>query len=355
MGDRLCCRWDSKERRGAMRTLFIGRRAVSVRRESEHLVVVNHAEGVDAVPQRVPLKEIERVVVVGEPSISFQVLVYFMKHAVPCSFLSAGGRWLGALAMCENHDAPRRMMQYRCLEDAEHMLRIAKRLVVAKVTNEIRVLQRLMYAEPRHPKPEGSAWGTLQSCVHWIDGIMSASKLRGVEGMAARLYFEILKTYFPADMPFEGRNRHPPKDPVNAALSFAYALVQYELDAVIRSHGLDASVGVLHTTSGRFPALTLDLMEPFRPAIADRLILNLCRTRRLRAMEHFEAVADGGVHLNEAGRAVLLPAFEEMMQTPFRDGDSGHMTDFRQVFQATVATFIQCLQSDAAPAFFRLN
>jgi len=137
--------------------------------------------------------------------------------------------------------------------------------------------------------------------------------VRGAEGEAARLYFEAFPCMVRCDresMAPEGRTRRPPRDRANCVLSFLYALVRGECTSALEGVGLDPQVGYLHSLRPGRPALALDLMEEFRPVLADRLAVTLVNRRQLQA-EDFEEMPDGGVRLTDGGRKTVLVAYQK--------------------------------------------
>jgi CRISPR-associated protein Cas1 len=115
----------------------------------------------------------------------------------------------------------------------------------------------------------------------------SLDSLRGCEGMAAGFYFRQLGAYFPDEIPFASRNRRPPRDEANALMSWTYTIVMGEVDAAVRTAGLDACLGCLHGISYGRPSLSLDLLEPLRAPLCDMLTLRLLNHKLLKK-EHFE-------------------------------------------------------------------
>jgi len=168
--------------------------------------------------------------------------------------------------------------------------------------------------------------------------------LLGVEGAAARSYFKAFGMLLPDDFQFEVRSRRPPMDPVNAALSFGYALLTGEAVSAAALAGLDPSVGFLHGDDDGRPSLALDLMEEFRPLVVDTTVLNLFRRNRLTA-DHFRS-EDGrpGVLFTDEGRRRFLNAFEERMLTVFAHVPSGRRVSYRR------GLYLQAVQFSAVLA-----
>jgi len=331
-----------------MATLVLNRDSLSVNLESNHLVIHDHAGGGGF--QRVPLVDVERVIVAGQPSISFHVLAKLMDLGIPCSFLTHGGRWRGMMDGDGGFHAGRRILQYERMRDGDFIVQLARQLAAAKIANCRRSLQRLA-AERGMTLADDAGWRMLTALAGELPRAKSSDTVRGIEGVAANGYFKLLGLFFPKDAPFEQRSRRPPLNPANALMSFAYTLLENEFTAAIRAHGLDVAGGFLHKGIDRSPALALDLMEPFRPMLADRLTLNLLNHRRLLADRHFERVAEGGYHLTADGRGIVFRAFDEMMSRRVAV-ECGRVT-IRKVIDIEVCRFIGMLEGREPMRFHR--
>jgi CRISPR-associated protein Cas1 len=208
-----------------------------------------------------------------------------------------------------------RRAQHLALSDAKRTLALARQIVAAKLQNSRNVLLR--GAREAAGEPARAALATAAAHIAEILGKLNESRtldeLRGAEGDAARTYFGVFGYHLRGDQEafaMDRRTRRPPRDRVNAVLSFLYALLRAECAAGIESVGLDPQVGFLHALRPGRPALALDLMEEFRPVIADRLALTLINRKQLQP-EHFEYLPGGAVHLNDAGRKVVLQAYQQ--------------------------------------------
>lgn len=300
---------------------------------------------------RLLLAEIDRIAVVGRPPVTLPALLSLLDAGIPCFFVSSHGRWRGALHSDEDRNAARRIRQYDRAGDRRFSLGVARPLVAAKIGNQLSVLKRF-----GRNRPEKRGWfhrtPNLERLRKKALGAGSLDSLRGVEGMASKTYFEALAGAFPATMPFQDRNRRPPRDAANSLLSFSYALLLGEMEGVIRSHGLDPAIGNLHEDRTRTPSLPLDLMEPFRPA-CDRFVVKLANLGVMRAADHFESRDDGGVLLNSEGRRTLFPVWEEELERHFT-GTDGQQTTLRREIRRAANIYLDALENDASPAFFAL-
>ena len=338
-----------------MATLILNNTSISVHLRSEHLEIHRHLPAEDE-PERetMPLRNIDRVLVIGAPAITMPVFTQFLDRGIPCVFLTKGGRWRGALGSALSYNATRRMQQYDALRAPQVCLSLARELVFAKLVNARRVIQRLC-ANRSRPVPTGEHAAGLAACLTQAQRAGDLDTLRGIEGVGSFHYFRLLSAFFPPKFPFAARSRHPPLDPTNALLSFTYAYLMNECLAAITLHGLDPALGFMHQDTTRSPALALDLMEPFRPAFADLLVLNLLNHNRYDPERHFLQDAEtGGWYLDDAGRQIFFPVCEEALSRPFTPRGEKTHTTFRQIFDRQVVELIRSFEDGTPPHFFRL-
>lgn len=303
----------------------------------------------------VPLFDLDRVVIIGQPAVTIPVLAELMDVGIPCFFLTSHGRWRGALCPDNNLNAARRIRQYEKAADDGFCLRVARRLVYAKLRNSRRVLQRLAAnRELTDTFEHESVCNELKQLTQRATEVETLDELRGIEGLAAARYFRRLGTFFPVSVPFCKRSRRPPRDAANAILSWTYTILMGEVEGAIRGHGLDAAIGVLHTDTTNTPSLCLDLLEPLRPAIADLLVLSILNHNVLRP-EHFELNSeDGGTYLTEEARKPYFIAYEQAMTRRFSLAKGAPHTDFRSVIDDQVCAYIRMLEQGGDEDFFNL-
>jgi len=339
-----------------MASLILTKDVLSVRLASRRLEVIERiSDGPHAKHEKrtVPLHDLDRVVAIGQPSITIPVLTKLMDKGIPCFFVSAHGRWRGAVISDRNLNARRRLRQYEQSRDRLFCLSVAQCLIKAKIQNSRRVLQRL--AANRSLSDERMHISVCNELKHYAQRAMNAEshdELLGIEGIAAARYFQRLSLFFPENMPFNGRSRRPPRDAANALLSWTYTMLVGEMEGIIRSHGLDAALGVLHVESDNRPSLALDLIEPLRPAFADLLVLNILNHNILRE-EHFEVNPEnGGTYLTEAARKPYFMVYEQTMKRRFAPRSGEPHTDFRKVMDGEVCRYLRALELNKFEPFF---
>lgn len=312
-------------------------------------------EADDTKTLHVPFFDIERVIAVGRASLTTPLIQSFAYEGIPVHYTTTKGRWLGAFYPTVNGHALRRIRQYEFARKRDFALEVAREVVVAKIMNSRRVLQRLAANREESDIPDQQdACNSLLMTSHRARDAESHDALRGQEGVAGAVYFKRLAAFFPEETPFNGRNRRPPRDAANALMSWTYTIVLGEVDCAVRSAGLDPCLGYLHEISYGRPSLALDLLEPFRAPLCDMLVLRLLNHRLIRA-EHFEFHSDdGGTYLSKEGRRKFFSEYERTMQRRFTSRRGGTHTDFRRVIRNQVDSILRALENRAEPVFFAM-
>ncbi|MBM7865803.1 CRISPR-associated endonuclease Cas1 [Heliobacterium gestii] len=285
------------------RTLYLDVPGAALRKRQGRLII--EADGQTL--KDVPLSAVDQVVISQAASLSSAALSALSDLGIPL-YLMGHGRVRSWLQPSWNKNVPLRRAQYRFVESDTQSLAVAREIVRGKILNQRTFLQR----GNRERKID-----RIQGVVERLDGLAAAAKeaedkdsLRGLEGLAGRLYFSGFAQLLRAGEGFDfaSRNRRPPRDPVNALLSYAYSLLTKDcINAIIRA-GLDPYLGLYHCERYGRPALALDLMEEFRAIVADSVVLNVINRGIIKADE-FEPVFDG-IQLKDGGRKRFFGAYQ---------------------------------------------
>lgn len=250
-----------------MTTLYVEHQGAVIRKVGETLRVMDG----QAERQRIPMANLEQVILMGNIQITTPAAVMLLNHAVDVVFMSQNGKYRGRLINNESKFAELRHLQLRLCDNQAQSLAIARQVVAGKIQNQMATLQAWL-GHDSQPFIE-STRSMRQSATTAVD----IDQLRGWEGRAAHYYFEGLRRWLSPEWGFSARQYHPPPDPFNALLSFAYTLLLKDVEAKIQVVGLDSYLGFFHTLGYNRPALALDLMEEFRPTVADVVVLALVR------------------------------------------------------------------------------
>lgn len=263
---------------------------------------------------RVPLLHLESIVCFGNVLASPALIHRCGDEARSIVFMSATGRFKARVVGPTGGNVLLRRAQHMAVGESAG-LGIARAVVAGKIRNARQLLLRGA-READDPARRDRLWAGgkyLQECLSRLEVAKQVDGVRGCEGDAARSYFASFDALLrPGVQGFgmEVRTRRPPRDALNATLSFLYALVLNECVSALEGVGLDPQVGYLHALRPGKPALALDLMEEFRPALADRLAVALINRRQLRPSS-FEAQQGGAVYLSETGRREVITAYQK--------------------------------------------
>ena len=296
-------------------TLYLTKPDIELHLDGQALRVV-HSDGRE---DHIPLHSLNSIITFSYGPVSQNVMAACADKGIGLTFLSQTGRFRFRIQGRTQGNVLLRQRQY-LLADSER-LPVAAAILRGKIYNESLLLAKARRNHPEHGGERLKAAETaLRSLAEILPGAMSADELRGIEGQAAKLYFRVFPELILTDdagLRFSGRNRRPPKDPCNALLSFAYTMLAYDCLHAAESVGLDPYVGVLHSVRPGKPSLALDLMEEFRPVIAERLVLDLINLRMISS-QMFQTTDEEGVHLTHAGRKVFLEERNRMRQRKIR-------------------------------------
>jgi len=294
-----------------MGTLYLDRRDLQLRLDGKRLVIEEPA----ARPRGVPLALLERIVMQGQVSFDSGVLAALAEQGTAMICLSARHSRRTALLLGPGHrDARRRLAQYQTTFDPAARLMLAQRLIVGKLKAQIRLLESAQTQRPDARKPLHDALETLHGLLPKLEVAADRDAVLGLEGAGAAAHYAALTTLFPPSLNFTGRNRRPPRDPVNACLSLGYTLLHFEAVRSAHGAGLDPLLGFYHEPAYGRESLACDLIEPLRPRL-DGWVWALFRERRLRA--HDFVHDKGACLLAKDGRQTFYASYE-LWVAPFR-------------------------------------
>ena len=280
-----------------------------------------------AVKFQVPLHHLGSLVLFGNVLISPFLIQRCGEDGRSVVWLTHRGRFKGRLAGPTTGNVLLRQAQQSAAQSAESSLAVARYVVAGKLQNARAVVMRAA----REAKAEcdlDALKATAKVQAEGIQSVQQASdldQLRGIEGYSAKAYFGSFSAMVRTDLEtfeFVARSKRPPKDPINALISFVYTLLANECVAACEGVGLDPQIGFLHAVRPGRPALALDLMEELRACLADRLVLTLVIRGQIKPDE-FETRPGGSVYLSESGRRTLLTAYQKRKQEEVMHGVVG--------------------------------
>jgi CRISP-associated protein Cas1 len=299
--------------------------------KSGEQIVITPKEGD---PRKFPGRDLAAIVLHGATQITSQAIHYAVAHDIGVHWLTGGGQYVAGVA--PPGGVQRRHRQFHGLSDPKLSLHLAKRLGKAKIENQLRFLIR----GGRSKDVEGcmaTAVNGMRAELRGVERAFNTDTLRGHEGMAGRLYFSALPFLLDQDqelMRFSGRNRRPPQDPFNAALSFLYQLLYRDMVAAIICVSLDPAFGFLHRPRSAAYPLALDLMELFRTILCD-MPLAASVNRNQWKEEHFVRTSKQ-VWLSQEGRRLAIEIYEKRKQERWKHPVLGYSLSYARAMELEV-------------------
>ena len=296
--------------RKMLNTLFINSEDAYLALENENVVVLRGEEKMG----QYPLTILENIVSFSYKGASPALMGTCAARDIHLCFLTPNGRFLARVCGQSRGNVLLRKEQYRVSNDSAQSCMVARNMIFGKIFNSRWVLERMLrdHAMRADLPSLSAASAQLQNRLEGVRQINDLDALRGAEGLASAVYFGVFDQMILNQKDvfhFDGRNRRPPRDRVNAALSMTYTLLAHDCASALESVGLDAYVGFMHRDRPGRASLALDLMEELRAPLADRFVLTLINTRVLQ-QKHFKTQADGAVWLTDDGRKALLSAWQ---------------------------------------------
>jgi CRISPR-associated protein Cas1 len=293
--------------------LYVQEPGSHVGKRSEHLVVRKDGQEIT----RVPMHAIRQLVVFGNVQVSTQALETLAANEIPITYLTGYGRFIGTFAPAERKNVGLREAQFRRFADPAECLTLSKAVVRGKLSNQRALLMRSLRGDGDRGSDEPAA-RNLAELIRRLDGAPTLETVLGLEGQGAALYFGEFGRFLRAQPPGRGfeftcRNRRPPRDPVNALLSFAYAMLTKDCFAAVSTVGFDPYKGFFHSNRHGKPSLALDLMEEFRPVIADSVVLTLLNNEMLTPADFL--VWREACQLTDTGRRKFFQVYEQRKAT----------------------------------------
>ncbi len=302
----------------------------------------------EAVEVRLP--NTSQVCLFGNVQISTQTVHKLLERGIPLAYFSYGGWFLGRLIGHDPKNIELRIAQHAAAANTDFCLSAARRFVAAKILNCRTMLRR------NSAEVNGTALFELKQFARKAEDAECAESLLGIEGTAARAYFGAFRDMLSAKSPagafdLDGRNRRPPRDPINALLSLAYSLLAKDFALALTAVGLDPMLGFYHRPRFGRPALALDLMEEFRPLVADSTVLLAVNNGEVQPDDF--VIAAESCALRPAGRRRFIDAYERRLQQEITHPVFGYRVSYRRVLELQARLLARLLLGEIAayPSF----
>jgi CRISPR-associated protein Cas1 len=329
--------------------LYVQSPRAYIRKEGENLIIEVEKQKV----AEARLGETSQVVLYGFAALTTPALHECMRREIPVTYNSYGGWFIGHTVGVGHRNVETRANQYRASFDEAACLKLARRFVIGKIANCRTLLRRNWRGAEEGEKAPDDLLISLREDIRQAAKASSLDSLLGIEGSAAARYFQhfsdLLKTDGDrASFDFTTRNRRPPRDPVNAMLSFGYAMLAREWTITLSAVGLDPYRGFYHQPRFGRPALSLDMMEPFRPLVADSAVLMAINNGEVQPDDFIFAA--GSCTLTESGRKRFIATFERRLGQDVTHPIFRYRISYRRLFEVQARLLARHLSGEI-PAF----
>jgi CRISPR-associated protein Cas1 len=321
-----------------MATMYVTEQGARIEKEYRRVLVTKHDEKLLAAP----LGRVSEVVLVGRVGATTPALLMLLDAGIPLSFVTRSGKLRGRLTPPSAKNLPLRHAQYDRARDPEFCLAVSRAIVDGKLCNSRALAYRVRRAHP------GIAARWLERIEQAVGAVARADDLdtlRGIEGAAAKAYFQVFREALRPEMTFEKRTRRPPRDPANGLLSFGYTLLTQNLMAACEVVGLDPYDGFFHADKYGRPALALDLVEEFRGPVVDSVV-QLVINKRIVGPEDFSEGRGGGVYLSDRGLQKFLRQYAHRLNTSILHPYYGRRLTYQRVFEVQARLLAKTVQGE---------
>lgn len=323
-----------------MANLYLTEQGSVLRKTGDRLIV----EKDDQVLLDVHCHKIDTVLIFGNIQVTTPAIHELFEHGIELAMLTRRGRLIGQITSPTPKNITLRLAQYDHFRDSSFILSFSKTIVCGKIQNAISLLRRYAYSHPAYDF--NLIISGLERDEKQAQEAESPKQLLGIEGTAARRYFEGYGLVLPEEAAFEGRRKRPPPDPVNALLSLGYTMVFNEISSLLDGVGFDPYLGFYHKPDYGRPSLAADLLEEFRAPLIDRLTATLFNQRMLSKEDFAPHPNKGGCFLKKEPMKRYFAEYERFITTPFKDSKTGSETDFRRCFRNQIQILAKAIQED---------
>lgn len=323
--------------------LYITDQGIRLNKQGDHLRISKDGQFIDDIL----VNDIDSVVLFGAAHPTSDAMLALLESGSEVAFMSRSGHYKGRLVSSSGKNVMLRLAQYDAFRDRRRAIEYSKGFLSRKIENGLKVLDA--YSHSQHNNftfaNRNSYLRALQA-VRDYEGF-DLNELLGLEGNAARIYFQNFAQCLKPGIQFPGREYYPSRDPVNALLSFGYSMVARELESLLESHGFDSCLGFLHQPTYGRRSLALDLLEEFRHPLVDRLVLKIFN-KGILGPDDFETrdesdTRKGGVYLKPDAIKIFISQYEQFCDDANRTYKDDRETSWRKVFRTQVEALKRAL------------
>lgn len=324
-----------------MRTLYIQTQGSTLSRQNERFIVTKDEE----IISEVLIMKVEQIIIFGNCAVTTPAMTTCLLENIPITFLSSHGKYYGRLESTDNTNIVLQQLQFARASDEDFCLKVSKGFVKGKLQNTKVFLQRRNREITSEPIQK--AIDSISADIKNSEDALTLDQLRGYEGAASAVYFDVFDLMLKDALGFEKRIRQPPTDPINSLLSFGYTLLFYNIYSLLTIHGLNPYCGFFHSIRQGHPALASDLIEEFRAIVIDSLVVYLVNSGILKAGDFiYPQDPDKPCLLSNTARKEFISHFEQKMHTEITHPQTGFHTNYRRCIELQVKELIRCIQGE---------
>ena len=302
----------------------------------------------DGMKKMIPVETLENITIMGHAQMTTQRIQECLKRGIPVSYYSKGGSYFGRL-QSTGHVNAKRQRQQCALYQSEFSLEISKRIIRAKLKNQIVVLQR--YGKSKNIAVEDQL-KIMRICREKVSKCLKVSEIMGYEGQGAKAYFEGLSRVIDPEFSFHGRNKRPPRDEFNSMISLGYSVIMNELYGKIEAKGLNPYFGFLHRDHENHPTLASDMMEEWRAVIVDATVMSMINGHEIHKDDFENNTDEPGCYLTRNGIKLYLKKLEKKLQTDVRYLNYiDYAVSFRRGIALQMDLLVQAIESGEASVY----
>jgi CRISPR-associated protein Cas1 len=323
-----------------MANLYLTEQNSILRKTGDRLIVQKG----DEILLDVQCHKIDAVLIFGNVQFTTQAVHELFEHGIEMAILTRTGKLIGQITSPATKNITLRLEQFKKYWDDDFRVNVSREIVTGKIKNCLNIIRLFSYNHPETDfKAETTGLKTTLSSVESADAI---GQLLGLEGSAAKTYFDAFGKMLIGEFSFPGRRKRPPTDPVNALLSLSYTMIFNEISSLLDGLGFDPYLGYFHSVDYGRASLAADLVEEFRAPIADRLTLNLVNNRIFIQEDFYTNPKNGGVYLNRDALKRYFVEYETMLNHEFIHPATNENTTFRKCFRIQAERLASAIQTD---------
>jgi len=332
-----------------MANLYLTEQNSVLRKTGDRLIVQKQ----DEILLDVQCHKIDAVLIFGNVQFTTQAVHELFEHGIELAILSRRGRLIGQITSPATKNITLRVQQFEKYTDNEFRLKLSVEIVTGKINNALNVIRHFSYNHPKNDLKSETA--ALKTSLENVKVANRIDQLLGLEGGAAKTYFNAFGKMILGEFNFTGRKKRPPTDPVNAILSLSYTMIFNEISSLLDGLGFDPYLGYFHSVDYGRASLAADLIEEFRAPIADRFTLNLINNRIVGEEDFYTNPKGAGVYLEREALKRYFTEYETMLNHEFIHPKTKENTTFRKSFRLQAENLASTIQNGSPYIPFALE